>query len=227
MPIQLQRSDVPIARKVFGTRVADWNETETSMISKQTAGLIGPRHWRRCLAMTAAATALAMSSGWAGAERSIPGDHAAAAENKSNAWRSADLASSVIGAEVQDARGQRVGRVKDIVLDPARGRIESAVVSFRGFMGLADKLFAVPWSALQPAGTGHRFVLKLANEQLNAARGVDALAARDSDSPGQRGTARPEVGPYWNARSDGRVLQWDEGSRGAAAGDAGAPRWAQ
>jgi len=34
------------------------------------------------------------------------------------------------------------------MLDPERGRIAYAVLSFGGFLGMGDKLFAIPWSAL-------------------------------------------------------------------------------
>jgi len=50
-----------------------------------------------------------------------------------------------IGADVQNPQGQNLGDIKDIVIDRASGRMAYAVVSFGGFLGMGEKLFAVPW----------------------------------------------------------------------------------
>lgn len=56
-------------------------------------------------------------------------------------------ASSVIGSSVKDLAGKDAGKIEDLFLD-SRGRAAYAVVSFGGFMGIGDKLFAVPWDAV-------------------------------------------------------------------------------
>jgi len=58
-------------------------------------------------------------------------------------------ASEVIGAEVKNPKGEKLGKVEELVLDPASGSIEYAVISFGGFLGMGDKLFAVPFSLLK------------------------------------------------------------------------------
>jgi sporulation protein YlmC with PRC-barrel domain len=59
-------------------------------------------------------------------------------------WR----ASQLIGTEVKDAAGQGVGKIEDIIVEPS-GRIPMMVLSFGGFLGMGEKLFAVPWSAMR------------------------------------------------------------------------------
>jgi nucleotide-binding universal stress UspA family protein/sporulation protein YlmC with PRC-barrel domain len=65
----------------------------------------------------------------------------------------------LIGAKVQDLTHEDLGTVDDLVLDPASGRVTYAVLRFGGLLGLGEKLFPVPWSALhwRPDGT---FVLQ-------------------------------------------------------------------
>lgn len=55
--------------------------------------------------------------------------------------------SSVVGSSVKDLDGKDAGKVEDLLVD-YRGHVSYAVVSFGGFMGIGDKLFAVPWDAV-------------------------------------------------------------------------------
>jgi len=58
-------------------------------------------------------------------------------------------ASEVVGAEVKNLKGDKLGKVEELVLDPSSGSIEYAVISFGGFLGMGDKLFAVPFTLLK------------------------------------------------------------------------------
>ena len=60
-----------------------------------------------------------------------------------------------------------------IMLDVERGRIAYAVLSVGGFLGLGDKLFAVPWSALKLDTDRSCFVLNVDKERLENAPGFD------------------------------------------------------
>ncbi len=46
-----------------------------------------------------------------------------------------------------------------------------AVLSFGGFLGMGEKLFAVPWSALKLDTVNNRFVLDASKERLKDATG--------------------------------------------------------
>ena len=79
-----------------------------------------------------------------------------------------------IGADVENPQGQNLGDIKDIVIDRASGRITYAVVSFGGFLGMGEKLFAVPWGAFaQPRADKDKFVLDVDKERLKNAPGFD------------------------------------------------------
>ncbi len=58
-------------------------------------------------------------------------------------------ASQIIGKDVYNQEGKEIGSIKDIVLDGGTNRISYAVVSYGGVLGMGDKLFAVPWRALE------------------------------------------------------------------------------
>jgi sporulation protein YlmC with PRC-barrel domain len=54
----------------------------------------------------------------------------------------------VIGRKVVNPQGENLGKVEEIMIDAIPGRVAYAVLSFGGLLGVGDKLFAVPWNAL-------------------------------------------------------------------------------
>ena len=47
------------------------------------------------------------------------------------------------------ARGENLGKIEELMLDLETGRVAYAVLSFGGFLGMGEKLFAVPFEALK------------------------------------------------------------------------------
>jgi sporulation protein YlmC with PRC-barrel domain len=83
-------------------------------------------------------------------------------------------ASKVIGADVENPQGEKLGDIRDIVLDPATGRIRYAVLGAGGFLGLGEKYVAIPWTALtSKAGEKGDFILNVDKEKLKNAPGFD------------------------------------------------------
>ena len=110
--------------------------------------------------------------------------------------------STFIGANVENPQGQNLGDVKDVVIDRASGRIVYAVVSFGGFLGMGEKLFAVPWGAFaQPRADKDTFVLATDKERLKNAPGFDKdnwpqMASREYVT---NVYSYYNVPPYWTA----------------------------
>ena len=87
-------------------------------------------------------------------------------------------ASKLIGMKIQNSHKDSVGQIKDIVVDPMSTRIQYVAVTYGGFLGLGDKLFAVPMQAIkvqQDPDNHDRVVLVLdvTKEQMNGAEGFD------------------------------------------------------
>jgi sporulation protein YlmC with PRC-barrel domain len=85
--------------------------------------------------------------------------------------------SKFIGADVENAQGENLGDIKDVVFN-SRGHIEYAVLAFGGFMGMGEKYFAVPWAVLKPAAgqkpaDRDHYVLNMDKERLKNAPGFD------------------------------------------------------
>ena len=82
-------------------------------------------------------------------------------------------ADTLIGEDVSNRQNENLGDIKEIMIDMQTGQIAYAVLSFGGIMGLADKLFAVPWQALELDTENKRFILDIAKEKLQKAHGFD------------------------------------------------------
>lgn len=82
-------------------------------------------------------------------------------------------ASSLVGDDVRNSEGEDLGHIEDIMIDLRGGRIAYAVLSFGGFLGMGDKLFAVPWHALRLIEEEKVFVLEVDKDTLRNAPGFD------------------------------------------------------
>jgi sporulation protein YlmC with PRC-barrel domain/Cu/Ag efflux protein CusF len=115
--------------------------------------------------------------------------------------------SKLIGADVENRQGEDLGDIKDVVIDPQTGRVGYVVLAFGGFLGLGEKYFAVPFSALTPApgerrGDQERFLLNVDQERLKNAPGFERnnwpnMADR---TWGERIYSYYGVSPYWETK---------------------------
>jgi sporulation protein YlmC with PRC-barrel domain len=124
------------------------------------------------------------------------------------AWQQAHRASKIIGTDVQNGKGEKVGKVKDLVLDdPASGQITRVVVSVGGVSGLGDKLFAIPYSDFRRDEGKHVLVLDSNSDlahafddndwQAAAGAGGTNTASASSSTPaaGAQGSVAPGTTP--------------------------------
>lgn len=82
-------------------------------------------------------------------------------------------ADTLIGNDVYNLQDESLGDIKEIMLDMRSGQVAYAVLSLGGFLGIGEKLFAVPWSALTLDTENKRFVLSVDKDRLEKAPGFD------------------------------------------------------
>jgi len=81
--------------------------------------------------------------------------------------------SSLTGDKVVNLEGEDLGTVTDFMIDTDNGRVVYAVLSFGGFLGMGDKLFAIPLESLRLDTENKRFMLDITKERLENAPGFD------------------------------------------------------
>lgn len=75
--------------------------------------------------------------------------------------------------KVRNSAGEDLGKIEDFMLDMDSGRIQYAVLSMGGLMGVGEKLFAVPPRALRIDTANKCLVLNADKESLKDAPGFD------------------------------------------------------
>jgi len=82
-------------------------------------------------------------------------------------------ADTLVGNDVYNQEDAKLGDIKEIMLDMRSGKVGYAVLVFGGFLGMGEKLFAVPWNALVLDTKHKRFVLNVDKDRLKDAPGFD------------------------------------------------------
>ncbi len=82
-------------------------------------------------------------------------------------------ATTITGDEVWNMQDENLGNIQDIMLDITAGKIRYAVLASGGFLGMGDRLFAVPWKALKQDKENKCFMLDVDVERLKNAPGFD------------------------------------------------------
>lgn len=82
--------------------------------------------------------------------------------------------SKLNGDDVYNPKGEKLGSIKEIMLDIQNGKVAYAVLSFGGFLSMGEKLFAVPWGALKVDLKNKRFIFDIDEDRLKNAPGFDS-----------------------------------------------------
>jgi sporulation protein YlmC with PRC-barrel domain len=114
-------------------------------------------------------------------------------------FRSVLSASTLEGDTVRNSSGEDLGKIDEIMIDIPTGRIAYAVLSFGGFLGMGDRLFAIPWSVLKVDEDNKCFLLNVDKAILEKAPGFDKSNWPDmSDTTwGSEVFSYYHAQPYW------------------------------
>jgi len=81
--------------------------------------------------------------------------------------------SSLCGTSETNSSGEALGKIEDLMVNTTSGKVEYAVVSFGGFLGLGDKLFAVPLQLFRVYTEAEKLILEESKERLQKALGFE------------------------------------------------------
>ena len=109
--------------------------------------------------------------------------------------------SSISGDAVVNRMGDSLGKIEDLMIDLPANRVAYAVLSFGGFLGIGNKLFAVPFEVLELDTENKRFILDIPKERLEAAPGFDKDDWPDFADRTWGGSiyTHYDRSPYWNS----------------------------
>jgi sporulation protein YlmC with PRC-barrel domain len=92
-------------------------------------------------------------------------------------------ASTLFDYTVYSHEGEKLGDVKDFMLDVRSGKVLYALLSFGAIVGMGEKVFPVPWDALTVDVEHERVVLNVAKTGLQDAPGFHKNSSPDLADP--------------------------------------------
>jgi sporulation protein YlmC with PRC-barrel domain len=82
-------------------------------------------------------------------------------------------ASSIIGDKVYNNHDEKLGEVKDIMIDVKEAKVQYMVIEYGGFLGVGEKYFAIPFNLLEVDEKKKIFILDQDRSVLEQAPGFD------------------------------------------------------
>lgn len=138
---------------------------------------------RTCQFLTVSAAMLCLSCTSVRAQQPTTQDAvrpgAANASQLDSKTRGANIrASQLIGLNIQNPQGKSLGEINDLVINANTGKIRYAAVTYGGFLGMGDKLFAVPFEAFKVQvdpddRDDYVMLLDITQQQLDGQKGFD------------------------------------------------------
>ena len=114
-------------------------------------------------------------------------------------------ASTIKKDKVVNREGEDLGKIEELMIDLQSGKIAYAVLSFGGFLGMGDKMFAIPWQALTLRPQEHAFLLDISKETLERAEGFEKENWPFTREELSRTYAYYGYQPYWQAAAEERT----------------------
>lgn len=108
-------------------------------------------------------------------------------------------AGTLIGTDVHSRHAEKLGEVKEIMLDMRSGHVAYAVLSFGGFLGIGEKYHPLPWDVLRYDPVKGGYVINMTRAQLERAPTIDAKDSVDweNEAWGERVYGHYGVQRYW------------------------------
>jgi len=95
-----------------------------------------------------------------------------------NETRNLIASDKVEGTAVYNPEGERLGTVRNFMVDKQSGKADCAVLEFGGLFGLGSDHYPLPWEMLAYDTDKGGYVVSITKDQFNY-----ALRYRDSDTP--------------------------------------------
>jgi sporulation protein YlmC with PRC-barrel domain len=74
---------------------------------------------------------------------------------------------NISGARVYNTMGESLGEIEELMIDQNTGRVEFAVISSGGFLGIGQKHYPLPWPVLLYKAQQHGYVVNLSKAELD------------------------------------------------------------
>jgi sporulation protein YlmC with PRC-barrel domain len=78
---------------------------------------------------------------------------------------------TIKGSKVVNSYEEHLGLIEEVMIDAEKGNIAYVLLSVGGFLGIGNKLFAIPWEALESSRGD--YILRIDKSVLEQTNGFD------------------------------------------------------
>src|SRR5438105_5953422 len=90
---------------------------------------------------------------------------------------------ALTGYKIRNAAGEDLGKLEELALDERSGQVLYAILSFGGFLGLGNRLIAIPWKRLIMQPDQKALLLNIDKDTLENAPSFDKEHSPDMSLP--------------------------------------------
>lgn len=101
------------------------------------------------------------------------------------------------GGQVRTPAGDDLGKIDGVLLDSAHNSVVYVMVDVGGFLGIGNRLVALPWAALRPSPDRKSYVANVTKEVLKAAPSAESGSKATIGDPNWQ----QAVDAYWSQRA--------------------------
>ena len=120
--------------------------------------------------------------------------------------KAVNRAHNLIGMEIRNRNDEKLGEIKDLVIDLQSGKVAYATIASGGFIGVGEKLVAVPLTALSASEHSDKYLI------LDATKGefMDAPGIAQTNWPDYRNPNYNES-PFFRPKAHGNAATTETG----------------
>lgn len=104
-------------------------------------------------------------------------------------------ASKVNGTTVLNPAGENLGSIYDVMIDKRSGRVQYAIMSFGGFLGIGESYHPLPWHLLKYDPANSSYIVDISKDRLQGGPSYAQSASPDWST----GIYGQEVETYYGA----------------------------
>ncbi|MFP3983497.1 MAG: PRC-barrel domain-containing protein [Desulfurivibrionaceae bacterium] len=90
-------------------------------------------------------------------------------------------ANKLSGTKVFDSKNKNLGKVNDVIVDTASGKVTYIILTSGGVFGVGGEDYPIPWKALKQKEDKKGLQLKTASEELKDAPAGTRISSRDQE----------------------------------------------
>jgi len=159
------------------TSTGSSNMTGTSGTSSDTSGTSGTGSTGSMSGTTggAAGTSGSMSGSVTGTSSMGRSMSSSSDMSSSDTMQQMDIirASKLRDAKVIGSQNEEIGKVNDVVLSSDMSTVSYVAVQHGGMLGVGEKLYAIPWSAVSTSADGKSITVPISKQELQSSKGFD------------------------------------------------------